>query len=65
MIVTYESNFGREFRLRLTLTSIDLEGIAETMSLDTDKVDGPLVARFVRAAMSDWLATTEAEKKVS
>ena len=65
MIVTYESNFGREFRLKLTLTSIDLEGIAETMSLDSDKVDGPLVARFVRAAMSDWLTTTEAQKRVS
>ena len=65
MIITYESNFGREFRLRVTLTSMDLEGIAETMNLDTDNVDGPLIARFVRAAMSDWLTTVDAEKRVS
>lgn len=65
MLVTYESNYGREFRLRVTLTSMDIEGIAETMNMSSELVDGALVARFIRAAMTDWLTTTEAAQKAS
>ena len=57
MIITLESNYGREYRVRLVLTSCDIEGIAEKMRTQPERVDGSTIALFMRGALTEVLAS--------
>lgn len=56
MIITHESNYGREYRVRLVLTSDDIEGIAKRMGASAEGMDGTVLARFLRVALTEVLS---------
>ena len=60
MIITHESNYGREYRVRVVLNSCDIEGIAERMRTSIEHVDGRILALFIRGALTEVLSETQA-----
>ena len=55
MIITHESNYGREYRVRIVLNADDIDGIAERMHTCSEKLEGHEVASFIRSAMTQVL----------
>jgi hypothetical protein len=55
MIITHESNYGREYHVRVVLTTNDIEGIAEKMCTSCNSVDGKILALFIRGALVEVL----------
>jgi len=57
MIIVHESNYGREYHVRLVLTSDDIDGIAKRMGASGAGLDGAVLARFLRVALMEVLSS--------
>jgi hypothetical protein len=53
MIISHESNYGAEYHVRVVLNVRDIEGIAEKMHAAPDRVDGRVLAMFLRTVALD------------
>jgi hypothetical protein len=50
MIISHESNYGAEYHVRVVLNACDIESIAEKMQSPPERVDGRVLALFLRSA---------------
>ena len=53
MIISHESNYGAEYHVRVVLNACDIDGIAEKMRSAPERVDGKVLAQFLRTVALD------------
>lgn len=58
MLVKHESNYGREYQLKVVLTTLDMEGIAQKMQTNCEAIDGSTIAHFVRGVLAEVIANS-------
>ncbi len=56
MIISHESNYGSEYHVRVVLNACDIEHITQRMHASPDRVDGRVLAAFLRAVATEQMA---------
>lgn len=55
MIISHESNYGSEYHVRIVLNACDIENIAQKMHASPDRIDGRVLAAFLRTIVTETL----------